>query len=201
MEQIDQIDDFYTAELIAWKLYQDDDYTPLTSQVLGFGPSGETDEKTYIFEMLLSIFLEMLIHMMKMDHLKSMEECLDDLEQDFEPDFENFDMELYYPIIRNKFKKISYLVSVEIYDTNEDKDYLFEVVKDRYSRVILRQNPSDTHYFEEIGSDDNYDFIPSIGYTPKTNLKDVFAILTIGQKMHKIKFDAVQKIGAEIIKF
>lgn len=194
-------DNLYTPESIAWKLYQDNIDEPLSAQILGLGPPGEDDEITYKFELLLSVFMEMLLHMMRMDNIKECEESNDNLDLDLEPNFEDFDVELYYPVIRSKFKKISYLASVETFNKNDDPDYLIHVVKDRYNRVILKNNPEDTHYFEEIDSDDQYDFIPCMGYEPKTKLKDVYAILNIYNKMYKIRFDIIEKIGADIIRF
>lgn len=219
MEIAEDNDYFYTPETIAWKLYQDDDDTPLSSKILGFGPSCDidgvdgvdgvngantVDHVACVFEMLLSIFCEMLIHMMKIDVLKMNEENLLDLANltnSIDLDFEDFDMELYYPVIRNKFKKISYLVSVETFDSNDDKDYLLEVVKDRHSRVILRHNLTDTYYFDEIDSDNYYDFIPCLGYKSKKKIKDVYSILSINDKMYRIRFDPIEKIGSEIIRF
>ena len=117
-----------------------------------------------------------------------------------EPDFEDFNMDLYYPIIRSKFKKISYLASVQTFNKSDDPDYLIHVVKDRYSRVILKNNPEDSHYFESIGSDEQYDFIPCEAFEPKTKLKDIYTIMNIGNNMYKIQFDTIEKIPNEIIK-
>ena len=182
-------DTYYTPETIAWKLYQDDDDTPLTSKLLGFGVDDGTCENEYTFELLLSVFLEMLIHMMKIDSLKDIDENTNDIS--LEINFENFDMSLYFPIIRNKFKKIFYLCSVETYDRNDDKDYLLEIVKKRYSRIILRKNKEDSHYFESIGSLDEYDFIPCDGYKQQRQLKNIFSIMSIGPHMYKIRFDKI----------
>ncbi len=203
-DKIEEIlpEDSYTPATIAWKLYQDDKDEPLSAQLLGLGPSGEVDEIAFKFELLLSVFLEMILHMMKIDTLKEYENNIENTEElNLEPDFEDFDIDLYYPIIKSKFKKICYLVNVEIYNKNDDPEYLIHVVKDRYSRVILKNNPDDTHYFESIGSNEQYDFIPCEGYEPKKKLRDVYAIMNIGNKIHKIRFDTIDKIGPQIIKF
>lgn len=184
-------DTFYTPESIAWKLYQDDNDTPLSSQILGFGPPGEINELEYNFELLLSVFFEMLIHMLKIDLLT--DDTIDSNDSnELQPNFENFDMELYYPIIRSKFKKISYLVTVETFSRDDDKDYLLEVVKDRYSRVILRHNPDDEHYFNKINSVEYYDFIPCAGFASKKYLRDIFAICTINSNMYRVRFDNIK---------
>ena len=180
-------DDCYTPKSIAWKLYQDDDDKPLSSQVLGFGPNDGSTPNEYTFELLLSIFLEMLFHMIRMDALEENPDV--DVDQ-IDIDFKYFDMDLYYPIIRNKFKKISFLCSVSTYDKNDDKDYLLQVVKNRYSRIILRKNNEDSHYFDEINSLDDYDFIPCAGYILQNQIKNIFSIMTINDKMYKIKFDS-----------
>jgi hypothetical protein len=181
--------DYYTPESIAWKIYQDDDDKPLSSQILGFGPEGESDYLLYKYEMLLSIFLEMLIHIMKMDILEVNSDINED--DDIEPSFEEFDMDHYYPIIKNKFKKISYLVSVNTYDNFDDKEYLLEIIKNRYSRIILRNNPEDTHYFDQIHSIDYYDFIPSEGYKQQNKLKNIFSILILNKKVYTFYFDSI----------
>lgn len=196
-EQNENEDTYYTPETIAWKLYQDDDDKPLTAKLLGFGVDDGTCENEYTFELLLSVFLEMLIHMMKIDSLKNSNDLNDPNDKEntdevsLEFDFEKFDMNLFFPIIRNKFKKIFYLCSVETYDRNDDKDYLLEIVKKRYSRIILRKNKEDSHYFESIGSLDEYDFIPCDGYKQQRQLKNIFSIMSIGPHMYKIRFDKI----------
>ena len=187
-------DDFYTPKTIAWELYQNNDDTPLSSQILGFGPNDGSTPNEYTFELLLSIFLEMLFHMIRMDLLENNANDTDDANDandDPEIDLKYFDMELYYSTIRNKFKKISYLCTIETYDKNDDKDYLLEIVKNRYSRIILRSNPEDEHYFDEIDSVDDYDFIPCVGYKQQKNIKNIFSVMSIGSKMYKIKFDTI----------
>lgn len=183
--------DLHTPRSIAIKLYTDENETPFTANILGLGPPGENDELFHRFELLLSIFLEMMIHMMVYDPDDPKKE-IDLYDMSNQPNFADFDMELYYPIIRNKFKKISHLLSIETYERNDDIDYLLEVVKDRYNRVILLNNPEDTHYFLSINSCEQYDFIPSQGSEPCKKLKNIYSIMNIGPKLYKISFDTLQ---------
>lgn len=199
-------DDWYTPESIAWKLYNETFSEAMSASVLGFGPVGDNDHVSYIFEMLLSVFFEMLFQMMVIDNAKFMEEKAERGEDvddsDLEPDFEDFNFGLFMPIIETKFKRISYLVNVVDYERNGDEfdmEYVNNMMKERFCRVILRHNYEDTHYFDEIGSDSNYDFIPSEGFEKKNNLRDVFAVLKLNNKIYKIYFSRIDKIGSNII--
>jgi hypothetical protein len=119
-----------------------------------------------------------------------------------EPDFEDFDFELFMPTIETKFKRISYLVNVVCYERNGDEfdmEYVNNMMKERFCRVILRHNYEDTYYFDEIGSDANYDFIPNEGFEKKNNLRDVFAVLKLNNKIYKIYFSRIDKIGSNVI--
>ena len=202
-EENNEFDAWYTPESIAWKLYNDTFDEALSSNVLAFGPPGETDHTAYVFEMLLSVFLEMLFHMMALDSAKELEERIENGEDvdvdnsDLEPNFDYFDMDLYLPIIEKKFVRISHLARVFTLERIED-EFVGEIMRGRYCRIILRNNCEDTHYFDSIGSTDNYDFIPSEGFEPKKNLKDIYAILKLNDKIYKIYFDHIQKIGADI---
>lgn len=195
--------DFYSTKTMAWELYYNNDNKPLSSQLLGFGPIDDGDELTYRFELLLDIFVQMLLIMLEEELIKEKEENSEDLESDnitAEINFNYFDMDLFYPEIRNKFKKISYLLTIETYDRNDDKEYLFLVAKDRYNRIILKNNPEDNHYFKDLDNNVYHEFIPSQGFEPKNKLKDIYAIMNINSKMYKIKFDTIEKIPQNLIK-
>jgi len=157
------------------------------SQILGFGANDGSNSLTYVFEMLLSVFLEMVIHMMKIDIMQCNEE--NNTELDLDPDFDDFDLNLYYPTIRNKLKAASVLVSIQTIDASEeDNDYLIEVSRDRYARIIIKNNPEDTHHFDNTGNTDNYGFIPSDGYKYKTELRDIYAVWVINKKLYTVRF-------------
>lgn len=201
-----EYDNWYTPKTIAWKLYNDTSDDAMSSNILGFGPEGDADHLTYMFELLLAIFFEMLYQMMAIDNAKIIEERLEsgydlNIDEELIPDFEDFDMSLYLPIIENKFKRISHLVRIatyERYDENE-KDYLIEVMKGRYCRVVLRYNDEDNYYFENSENSDDFDFIPNEGYQKKNKLRDIYAILKLNDKIYEIYFDEMKKIGTNIV--
>lgn len=201
----DEYDQWYDPKTLAWHLYNDTFSEAMSSQIFGFGPAGEDDIISWYFEIFLSIFLEMMFHMMLLDNAKLLEDNEEGYfdEEDLEPNFEDFDMGLFLPIIDKKFKRISLLARVIEYERNPDdefeKEMLDDMIKGRYCRIILRHNSEDTHYFESIESSELYDFIPSEGFEPKTKLKDVYAILRLNNKVYKIYFDNLEKIGANIV--
>ena len=206
-EENEETDQWYTPESIAWKLYNDTFDGALSAGVLGFGPTGETDQIAYTFEMLLSVFLEMLFHMMMLDSAKDLEERIEkgedidnsELENNLlEPNFDYFDMDLFLPTIEKKFVKISHLVRVSTFERVND-DFIGDLIHGRYCRIILRHNQEDTHYFNSIDSLDKYDFIPSEGFEPKKKLRDIYAVLKLNDKIYQIYFDRITNVSADII--
>lgn len=207
-------DNFYDASTIAWKLFQDDSNTPLSACILPFGPEGETDMVTYNFELLLSIFMELLMHIMTIEIAKEVEKEIEEAVEnnendinvdniDLDPYYDDFNMDNYLETIVTKFKRIGHIANVqtfEIVDDEYEKEYLGLVIKDRYCRIILKNNPTDTHYFVSINSDEQFDFIPSADYQKKNKLKDVYAVLMLNNKLYKIYFDKIEKMGANLFK-
>lgn len=199
-----EFNQLYNPKTLAWHLYNDSITETMSSQIFGFGPTGEDDIVSWYFEIFLSVFLELMFNIMITDSAKIIEEneseCFDDT--DLEPDYEDFDMGLYLPIIEQKFKKISLLVRArefERYPTDEyEKEDLDNMIKRRYCRIILRHNYEDTHYFDSINSDDFYDFIPNEGFEPKTKLRDVYAILRLNNTVYQIYFDNVERLSTHI---
>lgn len=206
--------DFYDASTIAWKLFQDETNTPLSACILPFGPDGETDLVTYNFEVLLSIFMELLMHIMMIEiakdveneieeEIKTNEYNIDPDNIDLEPYYDDFNMKNYLETIIIKFKRIGHIVNVQSFDIIDDeyeKQFLELIIKDRYCRIILKNNPTDMHYFKSIGSNEQFDFIPSSNYKKNNKLRDVYAILMLNDKLYKIYFDKICVSNSNIVK-
>jgi hypothetical protein len=192
---------YYTPQTIAWKLYTDTLDQALSSVILGFSDKTETDPQSYMFELLLSIFCELLLIIMFMDNVELKEELnIDNFENQLNINFDDFYMELYLPIIETKFKVLSHIINIETYDRNDEneKDYLKLISKGRYCRLILKQNYEDQNYFKNNENSEDYSFITNENYQKKNKLNDIFAILLLNDKMYKIYFDNITKIGENI---
>ena len=186
----------YTPESLAWKLLLDDVDTAMAAQLLGINPddSHDTDNITYLFEILITIFMEMIFDIALLGDM-----AINQTEHKFNPNITEFDLNIYLPTLTTKFKHISILLCTEIYDVdNDNKVYMQEILDNRYCRIILRHNKDDIQYFikKELSNDLNYHLILNT-YTSNNyyaNLKDIYAIILLNNKLHKISFECLNII-------
>jgi hypothetical protein len=185
-------DDMYTPQSIALKLINDDNIKKLSTCMQLYSDVTAVDNFEICcmtFETLLSIFLEMLIIMMKNEIVLFNEENNSNI--DVIPDFENFNMDMYAENIENKIKNINYIISIETYDKN-DKDFIKMLTSNRYSRVLLRHSNLDKQYFVD-NYEEYYDFVLNSGFVKSNKLSNIFSILIIGDNLYKIFFSEIEK--------
>ena len=190
---------YHTTKTIAYQLLFDDESKALSSQIQSFLPMGYSDELgdplTYTYELLLSIFLELLYFMLYIQKINVEDPVdLDDLDNiDF--DLTNFNMDLYLPTIEKKFKIIGYLVGVIAFDRDENDEYIKEMTHKRFCRIILRDNIENKHHFDTNQTNEHYGFIYNDSYVKQTTMRDVYGICLLNDKIYKIYFDRVPIIN------
>ena len=190
-------DDIFTPETLAWRLLVDDELKNDTNikQIMA---SIDLDEESnpdifnkeaYLFEILLTIYLEMLFGWYKLLHLMENEE--NDNPTEFKLNLSELTIKDLEEPFKEKFKLLGYMLN--IYEIT-NKDYYDYLRNESYCRVALRDLPSDFGFFEinknRIDPEKRYHFILNSKFKGKTILRDIFMLLVINDVGYKISFSS-----------
>ncbi len=191
-------DDVYTPESLAWRLIVDDDLKInnsiphlLASIDLDNEPQPDIFNKfAYEFEILLTIYLEMVFGWYKLLHIMDCEDK--NKESEFVLDFNTIKLSDLEEPFKSKFKLIGYNLFINEID---DKNYYDYLKPESYCRVALRDLQSDYGFFEinknNIDKEKKYHFIINSNFKGKNNLRDIFMLLLINNKGYKINFTSI----------
>lgn len=158
-------DDYYTPESLAWDLLVGDIDDVKVGKLMGFSPSNKNENEnkhemlTFQFEILITIFMEILFNIAKLDFHDG-----ESTGETFIPQYDKFNINAYSEMIKDKFKLLGYCVIIisEKIDnfSNEQEDFKY-LINNRYCRVLLKHNseeideqfdnfPEDTYYHMKI---------------------------------------------------
>jgi hypothetical protein len=161
----------YTPEQIAEALFSQYPKDPNSFQILA-RPDSNTDDMTYIFEILVTILLEGLNYMTT-NGLDNIE--IDDFSED------------YIEALKPWFNSICFNLSVEVYD--EDRMYK---CKKYYCKTVVK-NKENMQYFHDNNIKKNYHFLLNAKYDEYNksvkDLKDLYVVFVNNGKVYKISFD------------
>lgn len=186
---------FYSPEELAWKLVMDENIDD-SAIIMAFA---DENSKETLFEILITIYIEMLFDYYKMTYLENTlnlygeeeeNKICDDFEN-FKLDLNNVNIETLENIFCEKFKKIKYLLNI-----NEiSYDYYEYIKKNRYCTVLLKDSEHDSTYFlmneEHLDLEKRYHFVLNSLYLPVNDLRDIFCTVRINDKYYKISFMSV----------
>jgi hypothetical protein len=202
-DQIDEIisknisDDIFTPETLAWRLLVDDEIKNdknikqlLTSIDLNEELNPDIfNKEAYLFEILLTVYLEMLFGWYKLLYLMENEEKGNP--EHFKLNLAELKLKDLVEPFTEKFKLIGY--NLNIYEIN-NKDYYERLKNESYCRVALRDLPSDFGFFEinknRLDKEKRYHFILNSKFKGKTVLRDIFMLLIINDIGYKICFSS-----------
>jgi predicted DNA binding CopG/RHH family protein len=191
-------DDGYTPESLAWKLLMDDVDTSLASNLLAYDPDDTVGDNSnsYIFELLLTIFMEMIFDMALIADAEEQEQQ-NVSDYKFNPNLKKFDLNLFLPTLTQKFNYLSILLKTECYNkTTYDESELQQILNNRYCRVILRHDTNNKNYFKQhnIPEELNYHIIGNSFNEKKKykHLTDVYAVIMINDYLYVISFDKIK---------
>lgn len=182
----------YTPEELAWKLVMDENIDD-SAAIMAFA---DENSKETLFEILITIYIEMLFDYYKMTYLESTldlneedeENKICDEFENFKLDLNNVNLELLTNVFTEKFKKIKYILNV--YDISYD--YYEYIKKNRYCTVLLKDSSSDSTYFlmneAHLDPEKRYHFVLNSLYLPSNELRDIFCTVKINNKYYKISF-------------
>lgn len=222
--QPDDTDNTVTFESLAWKLLMDDDVENYAGILLPLVFDDDTSKNTKNtkntknnndlsdvrydslqdqFQILISVYMEMLFSLMKINHVNSFIDkngTIDestDLETTFKPDLSKFTSRDLIDVFRDKFKKIRIFLSVlEICDSKKNMPRDYGSSSEYYCRIILKDSAEGKTYFKAnsdwIDPEKRYTFV--IRDNKKKNekkLEDFYTVCTIADIKYKISFSKI----------
>lgn len=175
----------YTPEDLSWKLLTDNELTSATAEILTADSEGG-NQNTYLFEILLTMYIEMLINNAKLFHLinKSESGSIITLD-DFRLNFDGLTIDQLTDPFREKLLKIKYFLRIETV-TNLDKFC--------YCKILFRDLPSNDVFFQgHANITKKYHFIlcSTFKQTPYMKLEDIYAIAYINGTNYRVNFEKV----------
>jgi uncharacterized protein YrzB (UPF0473 family) len=185
MENVENEENVFTPEELAWRLIMDEH---IDEKVSLFAFTDDNSKET-LFEILITIYIEMLFDYYKLIYLEQNENInnLEDFE-DFKLDLNNVNIDMLKDIFSEKLKKIKFILN--IYELSiEEYEY---IKKNRYCSILLKDSEYDATYFlmneEYLEPEKRYHFILNSVYNSKNELRDIFATVRIKNKFFKISF-------------
>lgn len=185
-------DDFYTPESLAWDLLVGDIDTDKVCKMLSYSvdnneKNNKNDKLTFQFEILITIFMEILFDIAKLDYYG------DDNEgsKKFIPQYDKFDINLYKNIIEEKFKIFGYGVGVnceKLEKFSQDKEGFKFLIDNRYCRVLLRYNENNDE-FKNFSDDTYYHMaINGLNKNKYDKLEHIYSVFFMNDSVFSVNF-------------
>ena len=178
-------DDIFTPEELAWRLLLDDNID--NAPMLAFS---DENSKEVLFEILLTIYVEMIFNYYKMNYLGSHveDDDFDNKFDDFKLDLKQLNLNMLINNFDEKMKKIKIILNViEITKEQFDNYKTF-----RYCTILFRDLIRDKNFFimndAYIDPEKRYHFVKNSLYKINKDLRDIFCSFEIYGKYYKINF-------------
>lgn len=180
-------EEFDTINGIAMRLLMDDiNANFIGSLILTNSKNNNDNKNAFLFETLLLICMEMIFILGKMVHGS-------DPNDDFEPDMENFNINDFYTILKNKFEKINIFLNIEKYEFDVvDQEILQNIVDNRYCRILLKHSDEDKNLFRMCNVENNayYHCVLNGKYTiASPKLYEMYSIINLNGAIWQITFN------------
>jgi len=192
-------DEYYTPENLAWKLLLDDVDDDLAGVLVGLNPDfqKEDDSASYLFEIFITIFMEMIFDIAIV--MNASENEINETDDEFNPNMKTFNLDDFLPKLTEKFERVSINLNINKYERSDADEYVKSIVDDRYCRVILKHYHEDKKLFKhyKVPSHLHYHMILNSNYKKKDKLDDIYAIILLNDFVYKITFWPVLKVGSK----
>lgn len=189
----------YTPESLAWDLLVGD-IDPDTRGIDEFVNNGdvtESDKLTDKYQILITIFMELLFGIAKLNFYAELEKNGGNINKKFIPKYKKFDLNSYVETIDEKMQQLGFFARVDEQEpenlSEESKQDLINMINDRYCRVVLRYNDKEDYFDNNDVPEDVYYHMILNGLNKKafTKLEDIFSIINLNGKVYKISFAKV----------
>ena len=147
--KMQRTDDFYTPESLAWDLLVGNTDNTKVEKLLDYSYERVDNKKkiasqeklTFRFEILLTIFMEILFDLAKLNcYGENNEGSLK-----FEPKYEKFNIDAYIDLIEDKFKILGFCVFInKEKKEQENEERIRNIIKEELENLTLKNNPIKT---------------------------------------------------------
>jgi len=211
-----------TLEALAWKLLMDDDVKEFAGSILPFVQNCELEgnnntiqtnvsynEFSDQFQILITIYLEMIFGLLKINHINNnldkngdLSEKID-IEKTFDPDMSNFKRDDLINTFRERLEKIRVFLNVnEIHDTDMTNPLDFGSNSEYFCKVLFRNTPEGKAFFRKnkknLDPDKRYMFaVRYDSYKKQKQLSDFYAVCALPNMKVKISFSPINIIIRE----
>jgi hypothetical protein len=183
-----------SPEDLARQLFSSKPGDPCSKQILTYSETSDNDASSFIFEILLTIYLEGLMNILDVIKQQYLEENTAGTGRgDYELENKVYKGvtvdDLMFP--EPWFKSFGFTVSIVEYDTANKramKDLNNNIKPLSYCRTLLSFDPKDRVHFLMKGIDKRYTFILNSSYKPTSDLEKIYAILNKDDKFYKVSF-------------
>lgn len=182
----------FTPETLAWTLITDDECENIKngkliffSNVSGLTQEEQTENK---FQILLTVYFEMLFGWYKLLHLMKNE--MDETDNQFKPDLSSITLDDLTKEFVDKFKTLGFILYVRELENNDN----YESEREKcYCKVLLKDSELDSNYFYlkryQLDPEKRYTFVRNGKFQLNTSIKKYTAIVKLPTKLIKIYFD------------
>lgn len=174
-----------TPEDLARQLFSTQPGTPCSKQILAYSKNQDNDSVSFLFEILLTIYLEGFMYMLDIARKNAPPNTSDTvIYNNMTPE------ELRLP--DPWFQTIGFSIKIE--EFNNNSTHYKNLVKPKsYCRILLAFDSVDKPYFFLKNIDKPYTFLLCNTYTATNKLDKIYAILNRNDKSYKIYFEAIYK--------
>jgi hypothetical protein len=182
----------FTPETLAWTLITDEECENIKngkliffSNISGLTLEDQTENK---FQILLTVYFEMLFGWYKLLHLMNNE--MNGTDNQFKPDLSSITLDDLTKEFVDKFKTLGFILYVrEIVDNDN-----YENEREKcYCKVLLKDSELDSNYFYlkryQLDPEKRYTFVLNGKFQLDTTIKKYTAIVKLPTKSIKIYFD------------
>ncbi len=200
-----------TPESLAWKLLMDDNVKDYAAVILAFVSNDDVcnknneryDDLAGQFEILITIYMEMIFGLLKINHVNQYINEQGELKNDvdlnksFKPDFSNFGIDDLKNCFRDKMKKIRVFLSAQtILDANDNNPGDFGSMTEYYCKILLKDTEGGKSYFlknsKNLDPEKRYTFVIRNDTDKKQKkLNDFYAVCALPNMKVRISFSPV----------
>jgi hypothetical protein len=113
--------------------------------------------------------------------------------KNFIPDYKKFNIDAFFSLIQDKFKILGFIAHVNAEKMEGDKEWLIDLVNNRYCRVVLRYYDDDEHFEINNVSKDIYYHMKLNGLNKMNyrKINEIYSVIFLNDKVYKIYFDEI----------
>lgn len=197
IDETNNNDEIYTPDELAWTLIMDENINK--GGVLMVFSDVCSDAKETLFDILITIYIEMIFNYYKIKYLENTIDKEEDNEDNINEEFYNIKLDIkkinintLLEVFYKKFMKLNILLQV----SEISNEYYNYIKKDRYCTILLKDSPTDETYFimneKYLDNTKRYHFVLNSQYEKKNNLRDIYCSIKINDKYYKISFNTVK---------